>query len=253
MMLIYDERFNDSTYADNNAALPGRMEAAMSGFTDGSTIMIPALPASFLQLVLAHGKEYIDTIIPDQPRFAMACLAAGGAILAAETAMKGIPAFACIRPPGHHASRDSAWGYCTFNNIAIALLDLREKKRINKAFVLDIDAHTGDGTRSILKNWEGTEVFNPFADSASQYISAIEKRLDEVQDTDIIAVSAGFDAYARDVGRKLATVDFETIGRLVKKAADRLCNGRRFAVLEGGYYIPDLGLNMREFCRGFSE
>jgi len=253
MTIVYDERFTDSTYADDNAALPGRMEAAMSGLTDGIAEIIPALPASLRQLSLAHGKEYIDGIITDRKRFAMASLAAGGAILAAATAMKRRPAFACIRPPGHHASADGAWGHCTFNNLAIALLDLREKKYIGRAFVLDIDAHTGDGTRTILKNWAGTEVFNPYAESAPEYLHSIEKRLDEIQCTDIIAVSAGFDAYVLDVGRKLETVDFEAIGKLVKKAALRLCEGRRFAVLEGGYYLADLGLNIRSFCRGFSE
>ena len=65
-------------------------------------------------------------------------------------------------------------------------------------------------------------------------------------------MSAGFDAYRHDVGHKLDTADFQRIGELVRDAAQRACSGRRFAVLEGGYYLPDLGANVLAFCRGFA-
>lgn len=252
MKMIYDEKFRDSRYADDNAALPGRMEAAMSGFSGNPGDILAPHPASEEQIMLAHDKTYIDTIAMNKALFSMASLAAGGAILAAEEAFGGNPSFACIRPPGHHASSGASWGHCFFNNIAIALLVLRDQKRIKSAFVIDIDAHTGDGTRNVLKGWKEAEIFNPFAESPGEYLAIVEQRLSEIKSADIIAVSAGFDSYIHDVGHKLETPDFEHIGSLLGKTAKRLCRGRRFAVLEGGYYLKDLGANIASFCRGFS-
>jgi acetoin utilization deacetylase AcuC-like enzyme len=252
MKVVYDERFQASGYATDNAALPGRMEAAMSGLGRTAWETIAPAPASFDQLLLAHEEGYVRQVAEDPTRFAMASLAAGGAILAGRLAHGGAPAFACVRPPGHHASRTGAWGHCTFSNLALALLVLRAERRIDSAFVIDIDAHTGDGTRDVLAGWPQAEVFNPFAATAGEYLALVEARLAAVEHADIVAVSAGFDAYRLDVGHKLDTPDFHQIGTLARQAAERLCRGRRFAVLEGGYYLPDLGANVLAFCRGFA-
>ena len=176
----------------------------------------------------------------------MACLAAGGAILASERARHGMPAFAVVRPPGHHASRDSGWGYCYLCNIAVALKKLFAGGRISSAFVLDFDAHTGDGTRDCLADLAGVQVFNPMAETAGQYHREIESCLQTIKNADIIAVSAGFDAYVKDTGGKLDTFDFYRIGNALRLLCRRLGHNRRFAVLEGGYYHPDLG----EECSG---
>jgi acetoin utilization deacetylase AcuC-like enzyme len=252
MKLIFDDRFLDSGYAEDNAALPGRMEAAMSGLRAGPWDCLAPAPATAEQLLLAHDADYIARVARDQPRFRMASLAAGGAILAARTAHGGEPAFACVRPPGHHAARGEAWGHCTFSNVALALLVLRQEQRIDSAMVIDIDAHTGDGTRKVLAAWPEAEVFNPFAAEAGDYLELVEARLAAVAATGILAVSAGFDAYRHDVGHKLDTGDFERIGALVRRASVRASRGRRFAVLEGGYYLRDLGANVLAFCRGFA-
>jgi acetoin utilization deacetylase AcuC-like enzyme len=68
---------------------------------------------------------------------------------------------------------------------------------------------------------------------------------------DIIAVSAGFDNYEKDLGKKLRTFDFYNIGLILKNLCKRFGHNRRFAVLEGGYYLPDLGKNVEAFCGGF--
>ena len=96
-------------------------------------------------ILRAHTKRHYDYIKHDPLLFELAALAAGGAILAAETAFNGEPSFAVIRPPGHHASADSCWGFCYFNNISISLLKLFSEGKINSAFVLDFDLHTGEG------------------------------------------------------------------------------------------------------------
>jgi acetoin utilization deacetylase AcuC-like enzyme len=253
MKLVYDERFRDSGYAEDNAAMPGRMEAALNGLAPGPWDLVAPMPATVEQLLLAHDGTFVRQVTKDEPRFAMASLAAGGAILAGRLAHGGDPVFACVRPPGHHASRMGAWGHCTFSNVALALLVLRAEGRIASAFVIDIDAHTGDGTRDVLAAWPQAEIFNPFAPTAGEYLDLVEARLTAIERTDIIAVSAGFDAYRLDVGHKLETQDFKRIGTLVRKAAMRLCRGRRFAVLEGGYYLQDLGANVLAFCQGFAE
>jgi len=252
MKLVYDESFADSRYSDDNAALPGRMEAAMSGLAKATWEIVAPHPATMRQLLLGHDGAYIAKITEDRRLFTIASLAAGAAIVAARLAVAGEPAFACIRPPGHHASRFAGWGHCTFNNIALALLALRSEGLIHSAFVIDIDQHTGDGTRDILGPWPEAMVFNPFEEKAEEYVALVERHLDTIESADIVAVSAGFDGYLMDVGHKLDTPDFERIGGLVRTASKRLCGGRRFAVLEGGYYLNDLGANVLAFCKGFA-
>jgi acetoin utilization deacetylase AcuC-like enzyme len=81
---------------------------------------------------------------------------------------------------------------------------------------------------------------------------AIQKKLDQIKYTDIIAISAGFDNYIKDLGKKMSTSDFYILGKMVKKFNEKMCHNRRFAVLEGGYYHEDLGKNVLAFCNGFS-
>jgi len=254
MKIIFHDDYKDSTYAPDTAAAEGRMEGIMDVlFREGGYSVIKPVTAGIEDLLRAHSRGHIDTIRQDEKLFHMARLAAGGAISAAETAFDGEPAFACIRPPGHHASSDSCWGFCYFNNMGIALLKLRSKGQIRGAFVLDFDAHTGDGNIDVLSEYPEIKILNPFADDGNAYIEKIEKSLNKINGVDIIVASAGFDSYEKDLGKKLKTFDFYLMGRLLKKASKRLCNGRRFAVLEGGYYQPDLGKNVLAFCQGFGD
>ena len=103
----------------------------------------------------------------------------------------------------------------------------------------------------MLRAWPEARVFNVYGDSAADYLRNLEEGLKQAPQVDILAVSAGFDAYIHDLGHKLSTEDFFTIGRMLQGYAIRLGHQRRFAVLEGGYYLPDLGKNVLSFCRGF--
>jgi acetoin utilization deacetylase AcuC-like enzyme len=253
--IVFNEAFNDSSYSEDmydNAAVPERLVGVMGVLQDQGRygVEVPS-PATRADLLRGHSEDYVAAVEGKPQLFAMASLAAGATIHAADLAVRGEPMFACVRPPGHHAGRSSAWGHCTFSNLALALLRLRDAGLIRSAFVVDFDLHTGDGTVDVLRNWPDAHVFNPYGDTAADYLRTLEARLAQAPQVDILAVSAGFDGYIHDLGRKLATEDFFTIGRMLQAYAIRLGHQHRFAVLEGGYYLPDLGKNVLAFCRGF--
>jgi len=185
-----------------------------------------------------------------QGLYEIAALAAGGAVQAAESGLVE-PCFALIRPPGHHASAGSAWGFCYFNNIAVALERLHRKGAIANAFVLDFDLHFGDGTVNILGGKGYATIFNPSSVEPRAYVASVEESLAS-QTWDIIGVSAGFDNHVADWGGLLATDDYRTMGRLVRRAALR-SKGGCFAVLEGGYNHEVLGGNVLAFIEGMEE
>lgn len=252
MQIVFHENFKSPDYAVNGASAPGRMECIMEVLEkEWPCKIVSPEPASHHDLLLAHPQDYIAGIRENPKLFNMASLAAGGAILASEIAFKNEPAFACIRPPGHHASRDTSWGYCVFCNMGIALLKLKEKGLINSAFLLDFDAHTGDGNINILSGWKEAKILNPMADNNKDYLKVIEDTVSSIKHVDIVAVSAGFDSYEKDLGKKLKTFDFYVIGTILKKFTKKMGHKRRFAILEGGYYLPDLGKNVLAFCQGF--
>ncbi len=251
MTIIFNPKFYRSYTADN-AAKPGRMKAIMQVIEkEPSYSIVSNESADEKDIAAVHDSAYIAKIKADSTLYEMAALSAGGAILAAQLGMQGQPALACIRPPGHHAYRASGWGYCYFCNMAIALKKLRNQARVRSAFLLDFDAHTGDGTKDCLKDWKDVKIFNPMAETRQEYMKLVEKVIKETGYVDLIAVSAGFDSYKKDVGQKLDTFDFYQLGYLLKKFAKRCGHGRRFAILEGGYYLPDLGKNVLAFCQGF--
>ncbi len=255
MKVVFHEEFHRSDYSEDmydNAADPGRLVGIMDALrVDGRYDVEGPVVATREDILLGHSECHVATVERNPRLFGIASLAAGAAFTAADLAMRGTPAFACVRPPGHHASQGSAWGHCTFGNVALALLKLRATGRIRSAFVVDIDQHTGDGTINLLRGWPEAHVFNTYGDNAAEYLRVLEERLLEAPHVDLLAVSAGFDTYVHDLGRKLMTEDYFTIGRLLQAYAIRLGHQRRFAVLEGGYYIPDLGKNVLSFCRGF--
>ena len=175
-------------------------------------------------------------------------------MLAAEESYNGNPTFAIIRPPGHHASADSCWGFCYFNNIGISLLKLYSEGKINSAFVLDFDLHTGDGNINILtfRNDDfRTKILNPDSSGRTAYIKEVQNYMEELDDIDIFVASAGFDQGIEDWGHLLYPEDYHELGKLMKEFSEKLCHGRRYALLEGGYNHDVLPKNVNSFCQGF--
>jgi len=252
MHIVFDPAFYNSDYTSDGASAPGRMESIMQLLSQNDGYLIePAYPATEEQLLLAHTSSLIAAAREKPALFQMASLAAGVSLHAAELAYHEKPAFACVRPPGHHASRASTWDYCVFCNVGIALLNLKQKGLVHSAFVIDFDAHTGDGTIDVLKDWPEAIVFNPYGDTNRECVQLVQDKLKKIDYVDIVAVSAGFDSGVNDLGGKLETFDFYQIGCYLKQFTKRMGHQRRFAVLEGGYYQPDLGKNVLSFCEGF--
>ncbi len=252
MKIVFNEMFYNSDYINDCASVSGRMESVMDCMISESGYQIVRCDEADLQdIARVHDSGYIESVKIDTKLYNMAILSAGGAIRASLIAMDSEPSFACIRPPGHHAHPSSAWGYCVFCNMAVALEKLRNEGKIKSAFILDFDAHGGDGTIDCLSHWKEAIILNPMADDRDSYVSLVEKFVKHLDVVDIIAVNAGFDSYEKDVGHKLATFDYYRIGYILKLLARKMGHERRFAILEGGYYLPDLGKNVLAFCQGF--
>ncbi|TFH52613.1 MAG: histone deacetylase family protein [Methanothrix sp.] len=177
------------------------------------------------------------------------------AVYAAHMALQGEPAFPLVRPPGHHAAANRAWGMCYFNNRAIAVKKIRP--RAKRALIIDIGLHYGDGTVSIFRGDHDVKIVNPWSvDENFEYLNMDESRyLGQVErafqdfDYDIVGVSAGFDTYLEDWGGLLKIEDYGKIGKAIREGSEK-CRGRRFAVLEGGYH-PDLKWCVKSFVEGF--
>lgn len=209
--------------------------------------------------------------IPDHARRAVAS-AIDATRYAAET-MK--PAFSLMRPPGHHATPNQAMGFCYLNQIAIAAIYARRTLGAARVAVWDFDAHHGNGTEAILQAHTqlffasvhqypgypgtGTQDHGPLIRNwpvaphtpRVDHMAALRASLDAVLsfNPDLILVSAGFDAYARDpiTSMTLETEDFATLGRWLRDARRPAA-----AVLEGGYH-SDLPLLIDAFLSAWNN
>jgi len=239
------------TYDSTPAGAPRRLESAVDILSKHPEYeFIEPDPATEEQILRAHSRRLMEGVQRNERLSKVATLAAGGAILAGEIAVKGEPVFALIRPPGHHASEDSNWGFCYYCNIAVSLLDLSAKGLIDSAFILDFDLHGGDGNINILGDDKRFTICNPNGNGDTEYLSEVKRALDNAPDVDIIVASAGFDEYEDDWGSNLSTDAFRKIGHLMYEFAKERCGGRRYAILEGGYNFEDLGKNVLAFCDG---
>lgn len=244
MKVVYHQDFN-RVYTSDPAAAEGRIWAVENALRGKVTFVEPQ-PASREDILSVHSDEHVRSV-EWEGIYNIAALAAGGAILASEIGLTE-PCFAVIRPPGHHASRDDAWGFCYFNNMAIALHRLKWQGKIKQAFVLDFDLHFGDGNVNILGNQAWVTILNPNRQNRSDYLTMVEKALAQT-DADMIAASAGFDNHEKDWGGLLKTEDYTVMGRLMREAARRN-KGGCFGILEGGYNHKVLGQNVLAFVEG---
>jgi len=248
----------------------------------GHAPALPPVTATASDVEFMHGSKHLSTVAngtfldADTPPYPgidkIAMISLSGALSAAESALAGEPAFSLMRPPGHHAGKERVAGFCYINNLAVAVARLQKKKAGLKIGIIDFDVHHGDGTESLVLGRENTTFVSlhqfplypgtgaesrgnciniplPQGTDGDRYMKAFEPALEAALSLkpDLLAVSAGFDAYKDDpiAGLKLDRSTFKKIGALL--AATRL---PRFATLEGGY-SEDLPKLVESFLDGF--
>jgi len=246
MKILFHNDFHQ-VYTSDPAATAGRMQSILNVISEDYEFLEPT-PANEEDITAIHTLPHVD-YVKRIGLYDISSLAAGGAIQAAFIGLKE-PCFALIRPPGHHASADRSWGFCYFNNMAIALERLKREKAINRAFVLDIDLHFGDGTVNIFRKKDYVSIFNVSSHNRESYLKEIAQELKE-QQSEIIGISAGFDNHKDDWGGLLETQDYTTIGEMVRET----CETKRcgcFAILEGGYNHQVLGYNVQALLQGMA-
>ncbi|HVN72605.1 MAG TPA: histone deacetylase family protein [Desulfomonilia bacterium] len=244
MKVVFHEDFY-KVYTSDPAAEDGRIEAIMEVIS-GKVELVTAREALIEDIEAVHTPAHIERV-KNEGLHEIASLAAGGAMQAAEIGLKE-PCFGLIRPPGHHASSDSAWGFCFYSNMAVAIEYLKRKGAIKSAFVLDFDLHYGDGTVNILGKKGYVKIFNPKSSDRNSYLKEVAGELADVK-TDIIGISAGFDNHEEDWGGVLSTDDYTRMGSLVRESAAKTGAGF-FAILEGGYNHRVLGQNAWALIKG---
>ncbi|MBO8181276.1 MAG: histone deacetylase family protein [Archaeoglobus sp.] len=242
MKIVFDESFLE-VYTSDPAASPGRLESILQEIQDYE--FVKPEPASDEDILLVHTPGHLE-FVKSMPRiYELAALAAGATIKAAHIAFSE-PAFALVRPPGHHASPNSCWGFCYFNNIAISVRKLIAERKIEKAVIVDFDLHFGDGTDNTFADDASVSYFHMPGGEVESIPEFLKK-----EEFDIIAISAGFDKHKDDWGRYLETEDYTEIGKIIKEFSEEKCEGRRYAALEGGYSTRVLGRNVKAFIEGF--
>ncbi len=252
LKVVYHNRYCE-VYSSDPASAPGRIES-ISDELRGHFEFVEPEPAGEQDVLLVHSRDHVDYVKSHRLAYEIALLAVGGAVMASELALQGDSAFGLIRPPGHHASRGSSWGFCYFNNVAVAVEKLRVERRIDEAVIVDIDLHYGDGIANIFASSPQVTYLHPEDISRQSYIDELNRFVSaRLEPFDILAVSAGFDRHEQDWGGLLKTEDYRTIGTKLRGFAENKCRGRRFAVLEGGYSHSVLGRSVRAFLDGFGS
>lgn len=282
MTIYYDTRARDYG-TPGHPESPERMTWLQDAFaaTGEHTFKKPK-EALESDLALVHTKAHITAVRDnsfidrDTPNidgiYDHARRAVGGAIAASEAALEQRIAFSLMRPPGHHAGKESIEGFCYFNNIAVASMRLATSGR--RVAVLDIDVHHGNGTQDILRGrddvifcslqelplypgtgWDHEDNCYNYPLRAGMkidaYVEELEKALGKIRafNPDILGVSLGLDTY---VGDPLAQIALEIADYVRVGEAIRSLDLPTFVVLEGGY-SQDIGACAVQFFKGLNS
>jgi acetoin utilization deacetylase AcuC-like enzyme len=303
---VLDEIFVQHRAPSGHPERPARVEAVRdallaAGLANEGT-QVPIREATDDELARVHGAAYLDElarVVPGKSgwldpdtyfspgTWAAARAAAGSACELALRVMRGelSRGLAVVRPPGHHATRDQAMGFCLLNNVAAAAAAARAAGAARVAIV-DWDVHHGNGTQDIFWNdpnvlyvsahqypyYPGsgapTELGGPDAQGATINVGLPATSNDAIYAAvfdhvflpalakfrpDLVLISAGFDAYEHDplAGMRVTRAGFAAMARRLRRAADEHSGGRVIAVLEGGYDLEGLGGGMTATLEAF--
>ncbi len=224
-----------------------------------------------------------DTIVSPGSR-AAALAAVGGALAAVDAVVGGgvNHAFAAVRPPGHHATRSEAMGFCLFNAIAAAAVHALEAHGMGRVAVIDFDVHHGNGTEDILRgrdgffyassheypNYPGTGTHSedgpcpivnaplpPMTDGSTFRAAWADRLLPALRDfaPDLVLVSAGFDGHRKDPlsMMQLEAADYAWLGAEIARIGAESTAGAVVSVLEGGYDLDALGASVVAYLGAF--
>jgi acetoin utilization deacetylase AcuC-like enzyme len=264
---------------------------------------IPARAASGDELALVHDGYYVEAVAATQHQpgfafdadtptsmrsYATACLAAGGFLALLDAVMAGHVrnGFAFVRPPGHHAERHRAMGFCLFNNVAVGAAYLRQRYGLQRILVVDWDLHHGNGTQHMFESdpevlyvsthqypyYPGTGAIDevgrgdgegytvnlafPAGFGDAEYTEAFTRIVEPIArqyEPECVLISAGFDAHARDPlgGMQVTEAGFQTMARVLLDVARDHAGGRCAAILEGGYDLTAIRDSARDVLTEF--
>jgi acetoin utilization deacetylase AcuC-like enzyme len=260
-------------------------------------VPIPARPATIEELARVHSEGYItyvesfaqgggghldpDTAV-SEGSYKAALYAAGGLMNAVDAVLEGEVehAFALVRPPGHHALRWEAMGFCLFNNIAVAARHVIATRGLERIMIVDFDVHHGNGTQDEFYHdrevlyfsthqypfYPGTGAVDEIGDGVGagvtvnvplpaycgdeEYLQAFNEILVPVArrfKPQLMLASAGYDAHWADSisMQQVSTTGYTRMSRTIKGLADELCDGKLVFVLEGGYNLDALATSVR--------
>ena len=261
---------------------PNRIKLIYEKLENNFEINKPS-PCSKKDLNLVHSKKLISKVknnkfteSKDNPRYKniykYACISAGSAIQAMNKSLQGENTFSLSRPPGHHTGKNFLGGFCYFNNIAIA--SKKALKNVESITILDFDVHHGNGTQDIFLNNESILYVSlheknvypntgpkstknsinyplPKGTKPKKYLKFFKRTLNKIKvfNPDLLAISAGFDAYKKETlaNLKLDISTYERLGKLVNKLLTDL-KINAFLVMEGGY-TEDVGKCVYNFLK----
>jgi acetoin utilization deacetylase AcuC-like enzyme len=295
--IVFDRHLRRHNTGVGHPERPARIDAILDRFQVNRTFdrlqsITPRIAVDD-ELALAHGREYIELarreVLAGRPElstgdtsisedsFECAARAAGCVLAAVDAVLTGAvsSAFCLVRPPGHHAERDTGMGFCLFNNIAIGARYAQKKYGVERVLIADWDVHHGNGTQQIFYEdssvyffsthqspwYPGTGAENetgsgpgkgftrncplPAGSGRQEILGAFRNVLipaAAVFRPDLVMISAGFDSRAGDpLGQfLLEDSDFAELTHLMLELAHKTAQGRTMSVLEGGYNLTGL-------------
>ena len=290
--LITSDTYQNHNTGEGHPEKIDRVTAVIDNFKKlDNKYLIWKKPAEFDQdlLIKTHSSDYINQVQKSFPQNGLSFLdgdtvvspgskdATKDAVGSIITAIDGVQnkdfknAFCAVRPPGHHAEKEKAMGFCIYNNVAVGTNYLIEKYKYNKIAIIDFDVHHGNGTQNIFYDNEkvlyisthqypyypgsGSEkekgkfnnVFNiplEAGTTANQYLNAYEHVLNKLKEfkPEFLLFSAGFDAHIDDplAQLRLSSEEFYTLTKRTLEVSKPFCNGNVVSILEGGYDLKAL-------------
>ncbi|MBN2591145.1 MAG: SUMF1/EgtB/PvdO family nonheme iron enzyme [Sedimentisphaerales bacterium] len=306
---LFDDIFLEHKTTSDHPEKPQRLNAINDNLKEknlfSQLVQIPCLPVDMNYLLKVHTKEYIehvkqvcqtgfgylDSDTPVSEKSYEAALMAAGAVTSAiDAVMEGKikNAFCAVRPPGHHAEKDRAMGFCIFNNIAIGAKYIQDKYDLRKILIVDWDVHHGNGTQHCFYDDPDILYFSvhqspfypgtgsesekgegnglnftmnfplPVGSTDNDYIDIFENKLKPAAlsfKPDFVLISAGFDSHKNDLlgGMKVTEQGFAQMTQIVMEIAQKCCKSRLVSILEGGYNLQALANSVEAHIRVLME